>query len=482
MNIKITRLNFMYIIFSIVLCVCTVERYINMGNSNYKDMLNYTAMIGLIQIILCIIIWKKHTGKFISLFLFYLLSYYIFTMGQSLLQLFGIEFKFANIYMQVNEATMIKAHVFTIFCIAFLFEGALIAVQNKNKKTKKEKYLTDNFLSKNIIGQVGIVLFLGSVIPMCIYLGKLLLAYGSGGYAFAFESVSNSSGLMRIISKIYPFCVPSLVMIIVSYNDDRKKIAQIIMGTIGVLYFFIGERTGAASILLSLFILDSQLKESKNKKTSKSSTIKIILLVLALAVLIPAVGALRNSSDLSFNSLVGEVKEHGILAGITDTIATMGYSEFPLGKTMEIVPYYKNYAYGQSYFFALLAIFPNLIGGTHVSVKYAGLAQWLMNALHMSYGPGYSYPAEAWYNFGWFGCLFMFIIGYVFCKFMYIPSNRKMDAISLYISVAFFLQTVTSPRRELMTVIRLVGYYVFIPILLMFLLKSYAHKRGKANE
>jgi oligosaccharide repeat unit polymerase len=390
-------------------------------------------------------------------------------MGQSVLRLFNIEHNFTDIYKFVDLDAMVSAHAFTILCIAFLFEGALIAVQSKEKKYKYEQYKQISYDSP-LFGQVGLLLFIVSCVPMLIYLTSLVTAYKVGGYAYAFDSVSESSGIMRIISKIYPFCTPSLVMMIIGYSDDKRKIAQFVMFGIGVIYFFIGERTGAASVFLALFILSAQLNEENDISNKIIDKMKIVILICILAIFIPAVGTLRNSSDLSIISLTSTVQKNGILSGFIDTIATMGYSEFPLGKTIEIVPNSKGYAYGQSYLFAIFAIFPNIFGGTHISVKYAGLAQWLMDYLNMSYGPGYSYPAEAWYNFGWFGCVMLLLIGYFFARCMYIPKGVKVSNVSLFISTTFFLETITSPRRELMTVVRLVGYYVFIPIIVMYFL------------
>ena len=474
MKLKINSFNFIYVIGATVFCIyaCLLLRELNSTDTDI--LLNKTALIGLVEIIFCLFIWKKYTGTLFSLFIFYLLSFYVFTMGQSILRLFDVEYAFTNIYNFVKADAMVKAHVFTILCIAFLFEGALLAVARRDKF----KYGVINY-NTSLFGQIGILLFIISIIPMIIYLVSLVKAYQIGGYSYAFSSVANSSGIMRIVSKIYPFCIPSLVMITIGYNDVRRKIAKVIMCSVGIIYFFIGERTGGASILLALFILNSHLneRESKYRNGGKADKIKILTLIVILAIFIPAIGTLRNSSNLSVLSLSSLIRENGFLSGFSDTIATMGYSEFPLGKTIEIVPSLKGYAYGQSYLFAILVLFPNIMGGTHISVKYAGLAQWLMEFLDMSYGPGFSYPAEAWYNFGWAGCICLLFIGYFFARFMYIPKGAKVSNVSLFISVAFFLETITSPRRELMTVVRLVGYYVFIPIILMYFINSYMNSK-----
>lgn len=477
MQLKVNKLNFIYIIFVLVIAIiCFYILNIDYEFNDIDNFINITSLIGIIEIFLCLIIWKKYTGTFLSLFIFYLLSFYLFTMGQSFLRLFNLKYNFFNIYEYIEPNIMLKVHIFTIFCIAFLFEGALIAVGEKKGNKKR------NIFNSNELGKVGIFLFFISIIPMLIYLVKLILAYRIGGYSYAFSSVANSSGIMRVINKIHPFFIPALIMIIIDYKNKKRKFAMLLMASIGIIYFFIGERTGAASILLSLFILNSQLNDKNKNCSEKLEKFKIALVVFLFAILIPTVGALRNSASFSLFSFSEVMKRGGVFSGFIDTIAIMGYSAFPLGKTIEIIPLEKGYSYGKTYFFAILAILPNIFGGVHISVKYAGLAQWLMNYLRMNYGPGFSYPAEAWFNFGWYGCIIMLVIGYIFCKYMYVPNSLKKHKISLFISTAFFLETITSPRRELMTVIRLVGYYVFIPVLLVYILKkclknSYKNKR-----
>lgn len=477
---KINRCHFLYIVAISAICVyaCSLLGQVIDSQEQITSLLKQTVVISLVELVLCLIVWKLYTDSFFSLFIFYLFSYYIFTMGQGILFLFDIEHSFANVYKLVSLDTMLKVHVYTILCIAFLFEGAILAA-GKNI-VKSEMVDSDNDYDSGIFGQVGVILFWISIIPLIIYLYHVIMAYLAGGYAFAFQSVSNSSGLMRIVTKIYPFAIPALVMIMIGYVGAIRKIAKVLLIIVGLLYFMIGERTGAASILLAVFILQKYLgeKECIDGYRKKDNNFKIVLLIVFFAITIPALGALRNTNDMSLGAIAEQIENAGIFSGITDTIATMGYSSYPLGKTMDIVPEYKNFAYGESYLYALLSIFPNLFGGVHISVEKAGLAQWLMDFLDMNYGPGYSYPAEAWYNFGWCGSVVMLAVGYVFCRFLFLPKGARVSKTTLFISIVFFIETITTPRRELMTAVRLVGYYVFIPVLLVYLLnRRYSGRR-----
>ena len=128
---------------------------------------------------------------------------------------------------------------------------------------------------------------------------------------------------------------------------------------------------------------------------------------------------------------------------------------------MELIPESFGFHYGESYFFALLALIPNLLGGTHISVKYAGLPQWLKTTLEMSYGPGYSMPAEAYYNFGWVGIFVMIFFG----RFVYKLINEDDDmenSLKIFAKMGVFIVLFSIPRREMMTALRdgvyLVGF------------------------
>lgn len=443
-----------------------------------NTLLRNTSMYSLILVVICVIIWKYVTGKTFSLFIFYFLSYYLFTMGQSILYLFEFQHSFANVYLLISPITMLETHLFTMLCINFLFFGGLLSLYRKKQSFKDKSNPIDYTKSMKNVGQL---LFIVSIIPMLVQLYMLLTSYGIGGYAYAFKSVSNARGINKIISLLYPLFPSSLVMLYLSSGSKEGKIYQTIMVIVGMAYFFIGERTGAASILLIAILMSSNINNKNYAFKKKNNKFAIFLLVFILAVTIPALGKLRNSSNIRIRAIIEVIMMDGIFSVITDTIATMGFSMFPLAKTIEIIPSIKKYAYGQSYLFAFLSLFPNIFGGTHISVKYSGLAQWLMDTLNMNYGPGFSYPAEAWYNFGWVGFLIMTLIGYLFCRILHFPKGEDYSPTKAFIGYTFFLQVITSPRRELMTVIRLCGYYVFIPLVLVYLLKS-INKRSKIYE
>ena len=128
-------------------------------------------------------------------------------------------------------------------------------------------------------------------------------------------------------------------------------------------------------------------------------------------------------------------------------------------KMMQLIPYAFNYHYGQSYFFGLLGIFPNIFGGTHIAVKYAGMAGWLMRTLDMSFGPGFSAPAEAYYNFGWFGIIALVVIGYIIAKFL--NENRDdLGNLGTFAQVAAFIVLFSFPRRDVLTISRGLAFYV----------------------
>lgn len=416
--------------------------------------LKATTWVSLICLVITLCLWIRRVGG-IGFFLFYLLSFYFFTMGQGVLMSLGLEYSFTNVYDFVTPEVMLDAHVFTLFSFVLLAEGGFLAAGYGDINSQSTKSSEDEVALKSAMYRVGLVTFYLSLPAMLLWMVSLLTAFAAGGYTYAFESVSNSSGLFRICAKVYPLFTPSLVMLYLSSDGRRRQAAKLGLFLVSFLYFSIGERTGGASIALVALFMEI-IVEGKSR-------VRLALLIAFLLVFIPILGVLRGSMDMSVGAVTSAVAADGLFSHVTETIATLGYSVFPLGMTMEIVPGQKDFAYGESYFFALLSIFPNILGGTHISVTHAGLAQWLMDYLNMTYGPGFSYPAEAWYNFGWSGFWVHGVIGFLFARCMSLTHGQKHTILQIFIAAAFFMLTITSPRRDFMTVVRMCSYYVFIP-------------------
>lgn len=135
-----------------------------------------------------------------------------------------------------------------------------------------------------------------------------------------------------------------------------------------------------------------------------------------------------------------------------------------------LVPQSINLKLGQSYIASFLARVPSVLLGGYSLTKYANLSQWLMETLNMSYGPGFSMHAEAYYNFGLLGIPFMFFIGWFYSKlisnnFIKGPMKKYKNVLS---TIAFYLFAMNI-RDSMYLTIRNEVFIVLLPILIIYL-------------
>ena len=96
------------------------------------------------------------------------------------------------------------------------------------------------------------------------------------------------------------------------------------------------------------------------------------------------------------------------------------------------------FRYGESYLYSLTTIIPNLgFWDAHPGAIKAHLGNWLQDVLGLDYGPGFSMAAEAYINFGWFGILFMMLLG-CFYGWLFSLISRKEEP-EQYNPIVFFL-------------------------------------------
>jgi oligosaccharide repeat unit polymerase len=306
---------------------------------------------------------------------------------------------------------------------------------------------------------------------------QLSATYAIAGYAAAYSSLGGVTSWGKILDMIGYFFPFILFMLLAAYRSD-KKMRTIIMAfilAITLFNFAVGNRSEPICYVMAMLWLYRRYSETKRKK--RRATVTMIIAAVVIILIIPIIGETRNSGELSLSTVINSFTgKDSIFATIRDTITSMGMSAFPTVKTMLIIPGQQGFRYGQSYFFAALSVIPNLFGGTHISVTYAGLPKWLAETLHMNYGPGFSMPAEAYYNFGWFGLVVAPFIGYFIAKLL--EERRKNEsAMRTFILMGGFIILFTFPRREMLTVIRNTTYYLGFLYLFVAFLHRYLKQR-----
>ncbi len=420
------------------------------------------GFMGIAVLVWCGVTLKVITGKYLSLIFMYEIAYYVLLLGQSFLYAFNaMPHTTLDLYVSEPVRDVNKAYLFTILCFIGMHYGILWAFHKTKRQIRLEHKRSLSTPIDYTQSMKNLGLFLVPITAVC-YLAtwsQIIGTFQEVGYADAFASTSGSTSWSKIFDMIGYFFPYVLFMQVVAYKNNKipRRFFMCLVLAIIIMNLSVGNRSEPISYLMVLLWLINKNVKSKSQK--RLSSILMFLGGFLFVLIIPIIGQMRNSGGLTVSAVVDSVASEGITASATQTMVNMGWSAFPMVKMMQLIPYAFNYHYGQSYFFGLLGIFPNIFGGTHIAVKYAGMAGWLMRTLDMSFGPGFSAPAEAYYNFGWFGIIALVVIGYIIAKFL--NENRDdLGNLGTFAQVAAFIVLFSFPRRDVLTISRGLAFYV----------------------
>ncbi len=466
MRIKLTTV-FDYTIAAVLLCICLILRSTNL-DSNYNNMI---GILSILTIVWCGYSLQKSTKTWFSLIFAFEISYYILTLGQSFLCGIGIPFLPANQYNRELASDVNRAYLYNIMCLIAMHLGTLF-----QRKKNNDKNLIGEVDYTPAMKSIGIILFILTVVPFVYYAYRVFKVYLVAGYTTAYESISGTTSWRKaflLLSDFFPF---SVFMLFIAYrhNKNMKRLFAFAIALIALANFIVGNRSEPVSYLVAVLWLS--IKWSENKKEKRRYGMITGMGFIVLMLVFPIIGTTRNTGGLNVQNIIDNIfGEQSVFNAFSNTISDLGFSVFPTIKTMQLIPDIFPFHYGQSYLFALLGIFPNVFGGTHISQSYAALAQWLMKSLSMTYGPGYSIPAEAFYNFGWYGVFFMPILGGIIASLLD-ERRADRDALQTYVLIGSFIVLFSIPRRDAMTACRNIAYYVGLEYAAVRLLRKYFTK------
>lgn len=451
---------------------------VNVGaNENYNRIIGW---MGIATLVWCAVSMKVITKTFMSLPFMFEAAFYILTLGQSGVIAFkGNIDDLLNLYYFDSPTNVNRAYIFSILCLIALNFGIVFAHNNTyrfNFKLKSDYKPSVDYTKA--MKTVGIIMAVVSFVPYVIMWYHIVSTYSYSGYTNAFISISGSTSWSKIPTLIGEYFPIALYMLLAAYKDEKQKrnivIALIVANAI--LNLSVGNRSEPISdIMVVLWFVRNQAVTPAQKRRT---TIYMLIGALIFLLIVPVIGETRNEGTLSVGTVINSFTSEGAFASsIEDTIVGMGWSAFPAVKTMQIIPNKIGFHHGESYFFALLSVFPNIFGGTHISVKYAGLPKWLQETLRLPYGPGFSAPAEAFYNFGWYGMFVMPIIGYFAYKLLS-DDKKRNNALHLFVMIASFTVLFSFPRREMLTFVRTCTYQVGLSYLAVRIFYRIQRGRG----
>ncbi len=316
---------------------------------------------------------------------------------------------------------------------------------------------------------VGRIFLYISILPVLVTAISAVQAAKSAGYASLYEQ--RATGAEASAGILADFVFPGVFLVIAGAKQNPKfRIFAVI-----VLLFYtcaklmIGTRGSAMMpVLAMLWLWDSVVKPLPR-------TLLIVGAAVMLLVVFPVIGATRNEvAGVDLFSIEFLTKTlMGVDNPLVASISEMGFSATTIGWTMELVPNVRPFSLGMSVVVAILTLVPNVFAaGRHPALTMSGYDIpdfWLVGEIDKDFAErggsfGFSFIAEAYLNFGWFGILVLGGLGFFYAKFVQ-WSVRDRDPLKMAIIAIFVSFFLFYPRGSCQMIFRPLIWYSMFPYL-----------------
>ena len=443
-------------------------------DSNY--LYKILSIIGLLQMLLSIYLYKKRGNQLFSLIIVYDVVMYLFLFGQCLMWILTENYTGRSIIEIYSKSIIIKTQIFTLSSI-FLFHLA-----SMNVTPKKIKKFDNRIILLESLKVVGYILLVISFIPEIIYNLHIFKAAYLNGYMGIYSN--QVSSIFQKILNLREFFLPSVILIIVGdYKNNKaknlKKFLILIIVIDVMIAFYVGSRSDALMQILSIILLFSTLKSNKN---SKIAYVKYAVLLFILLIIVNIVRIVRIDSNKNVNSFVNAISNYSESSLIVDTIGELGGTMSTCIETMLLVPSKYEFRHGTTYIYAFTWILPNYL--TNNLSAQASMNNWLDTVRYTGSGWGFSTTAEAYINFGYFGIFMFLIFGFFAGKYF-----KGVDSELYYnnpgefaLSFIIFSKLLIFSRIDFLSTLPSILYYYLCIKILILLMFKYIKKRSMLNE
>ena len=389
----------------------------NIPNNNHIIFDSSVKIWGIITVFIYIvsfISYVKINGTIISIYLLFLLYLFFSSCGQTFLNIIGFtDHWFVDVYKNFSNLELVNFLQFQILCVMFMNIAALWANLKFNKKIYRKKIkknaVTINVNSKFLIILYYVILFL--VISMLLTRIQYRMSFG---YSTAIQG-----GFDDKLSFLWVFFAIITALICFGNYGVHTKNVIIISLIISVICFLLGTRTYAITLLgILLFYYGKTIR--KNGMSQKFGITKMILIFIIAFFALGTINIFTQLRTMPLSTLkdLSILDYFNPLNSIVDTISEMGASASTILRTMRCID---NVGHQQTILYDVFeSVIPHFILNVFFQeplLNAEGLAHWVTfntgSLLAGTSSMGYSCLAEAFLNYGMFGCIFMFIHGYL---------------------------------------------------------------------
>lgn len=406
--------------------------------------------------------WRWVSGTLFDPYGIFLVAAFLFNGGQALLEVLNLNYG-GLLQGKYGTDTLVVTVRFVTLCLIAMHLGALLAKLLTRNWPRNIDSRARLIVTGKSLRLVGWSLLLISSVPTAILLGRAILVVMSGGYGALYEQQAQTSfaATPQVISA---FVVPSALFCLAGHKGSRLAIpvSGLIILVYTIIQLFLGARAAASMpVVAYAWVYDRTVRPIPK-------TMLMLAAAFILFIVFPLVGTTRNVGG-QYRSSASYLSEAFISLDTPGVyiLSEMGGSMLATASTIELVPSSRPYDNGLSYAYASSTVIPNFSGGVHMAIQHGTPSAWLVETLDPGTaarggGYGYSFIAESYLNFGWYGFVFIGIIGFSLARFsLWAVSGCDFARIAFVGSMlAFFLVSV---RAESAVVFRPLIWYCLLP-------------------
>ncbi len=303
--------------------------------------------------------------------------------------------------------------------ILFLFGG--VCAFGTSKRFVRTMPTAQNSLDFSSVKVLSTFILIVSIPCVIINLWNILPAVFRGGYWEFYseiDSYSKTGQFIPLLAGWFPIALLMKYAIHIDRNPVISRLSLVFLFAYIAVNLYIGGRSGAVMMLLAFIITKQYLGKPIKKKMILPAAAGGYLFVGILNT----IADIRLSSNRSMADIFSSLTM-SISSTLGDFIGELGWSMSSLAWTMELTG--TSFRWGTSYWYAFTAIIPNLGFWTvHPATLYSNLGEWMQETLGRSSGLGYTFVAETYANFSWFGLALMFLFGFIISRLL-TPINRQ---------------------------------------------------------
>lgn len=383
----------------------------------------------------------------------------LFNGGQALLEIFGMNS--GGILVGEAQADILTKALFLVAVSTLcLHTGALLAVSRKSRGRPVEDSSPNRERATRLVG--WLLLGIAFVPTLNLLTGSFALVLDYGYMGLYTHRIASP-----VSFALSGFLIPGAIFLLAGSRRSRwtQLFCAAFMALYAVAYLFLGSRAAATiSCVAVVWVFDSGIRRIPRSL--------IWFFIAAALIVFPLVRETRNISGkyrLSWESQVESVSN--LDNPVSSSISEMGHSLMTVTHTLALVPDTRPFDLGVSYLYAATTIVPNLGWEVHPSVAHGLLSDWLTSTIDPSIfnsggGLGFSFIAESYLNFGWFGGpLWLGFVGFCVTSLFLTADGSdpaKRALVGSFLSFFFFFA-----RGESASVARGLVWYAVLPYLLV---------------